>query len=64
MLAVPSADEVQAHARAALAGEHNAEGVKKRILLPHVAKPLSELAGLGILAGPSAAGLLQHRAVP
>jgi hypothetical protein len=58
VLAVPSADEAQAHARAALAGDYSAEGVKKRTVLPHAAKPVSELAGLGILAAPSAAKLL------
>jgi hypothetical protein len=57
MLAAPSVDEAQAHARAALAGDYGKQGVEKRTLLPHVAKPLTEIAGLGVLAGPSIAHL-------
>lgn len=57
VLAAPSVDDAQAHARAALSHDYNKAGVEKRTLLPHVAKPVSELAGLGILAGPSLAHL-------
>ncbi len=64
MLAAPSVDETQALVRAALAGDYNKDGVKKRTVLPHVAKPLSELAGLGILAASPTAELLKHRIAP
>jgi hypothetical protein len=64
VLAAPSVDEAQAHARAALAGDYSKDGVEKRTVLPHVAKPLSELAGLGILAGSPTAELLKHRIAP
>jgi hypothetical protein len=57
MLAAPSVDEAQAHARAAVAGDYNKAGVEKRTILPHIAKPLTEVAGLGVLAGPSIAHL-------
>jgi hypothetical protein len=57
ILAAPSVDSLQAHARAAVSGDYGAEGVKKREVLPHAVKPLSEVAGLGILAGPSIAHL-------
>jgi hypothetical protein len=57
VLAAPSLDEAQAHARAAVAGDYNKAGVEKRTLLPHVAKPATELAGLGMLMGPSIAHL-------
>lgn len=60
MLAVPSLDDAQAHARAAVAGDYNKAGVEKRTLLPHAAKPISEIAGLGVLAGPSLAHLIRH----
>lgn len=62
VLAVPSVDEAQAHVRARLAGDYNAEGVKKRTILPHATKPASELAGLGILAAPAVGGLLSKHA--
>jgi len=54
-LAVPSVDQLQAHGRAALAGNYNKEEVKKREFLPHVAHPLLELGGLGMIAAPVAA---------
>lgn len=60
VLAVPSIDEAQAHARAALSGDYNKNGVEKRTILPRAMKPASEIAGLGILAGPSAAHLMGH----
>jgi hypothetical protein len=59
MLAAPSIDEAQAHARAAVAGDYGKAGVEKRTLLPHAAKPLTEVAGLGVLAGPSIAHLMK-----
>jgi hypothetical protein len=61
VLAVPGLDQLQAHARAAMAGDYNKGGVSKREFLPHVVHPLAETAGLGILAGPSAAKLLKSR---
>ncbi len=57
VLAIPSVDELQAHARAAVAGDYNKPGVEKREVLPHVAKPLTDAVGLGMLAGPSIAHL-------
>jgi len=57
ILAAPSVDSLQAHARAAAGGDYSAEGVKKREILPHAVKPLSEVAGLGVLAAPSIAHL-------
>lgn len=58
ILAAPSLDEAQAHARAAISGDYNKGGVEKRTVLPHAAKSVSELAGLGVLAGPSAMHLM------
>lgn len=57
VLAVPSVDELQAHTRAALAGDYDKKGVERRTMLPHVAKPLTDAVGLGMLAGPSIANL-------
>lgn len=58
-LAVPSVDQLQAHGRAALGGTYNKEEVKKREFLPHVAHPLLELGGLGLIAAPVAAQALR-----
>jgi alkylhydroperoxidase/carboxymuconolactone decarboxylase family protein YurZ len=52
LLAVPGADQLQAHARAAMSGDYNKEGVRDRELLPAIAHPLSDVAGLGVLAAP------------
>lgn len=60
ILAAPSIDEAQAHARAAIHGDYDKGGVKRRMVLPHVAKPLTDLAGLGVLAAPSLGGLVKH----
>lgn len=60
ILAGPSADSLQAHARAAASGEYNDAGISKREVLPHVAHPVAELAGLGVLAAPSIAHLRRH----
>lgn len=60
ILAVPSVDELQAHARAGLAGDYNKAGVKKREFLPSVAAPVAEAAGLGTLMAPEAASLGHH----
>lgn len=60
ILAVPGLDALQAHTRAALAGDYGKEGVKSRTVLPHVAHPLMETAGLGVLAAPSIAHLRGH----
>jgi hypothetical protein len=60
-LMAPSVDELQAHARAAAAGEYNKPGVEKRTVLPHVAKPLIETVGLGGLMIPPAVNLLTHK---
>lgn len=57
-LAVPALDQLQAHGRAAVAGQYDKEGVKSRELLPHVAHPAMEAAGLGILAAPYAKKML------
>lgn len=57
ILAVPGLDQLQAHGRAAIAGDYNKDGVKKREVLPHVTHPLMETAGLGVLAAPSIAHL-------
>lgn len=63
ILAAPSIDEAQAHARAALAHEYNKPGVKKRELLPHATKPITEVTGLGVLAVPSALKLMGKHAM-
>lgn len=60
ILAAPGLDALQAHGRAALAGDYGKEGVKKRTFLPHVAHPLMETAGLGVLAAPSIMHLRGH----
>lgn len=60
VLAVPGLDALQAHGRAALAGEYDKAGVKKRTVLPHIAHPIAETAGLGILAAPSLMHLRGH----
>jgi hypothetical protein len=60
ILAAPAIDQAQAHARAAIAGDYNKGGVKKREVLPHAAHPAAEIAGLGVLAGPAIAGLSRH----
>lgn len=60
ILAVPGLDSLQAHGRAAVAGQYNKDGVKSREVLPHIAHPLLETAGLGVLAGPSIAHLMGH----
>lgn len=57
VLAAPSIDEMQAHARAAAHHDYSREGVKSRQVLPHAAKPLAELAGLGVIAAPSIGAL-------
>jgi len=59
VLALPAADQLQAHTRAAVAGPYNKEEVKKRELLPHVAHPLAELGGLGLIAAPVAAQVMK-----
>lgn len=59
ILALPAADQLQAHVRAGLAGTYNKEEVKKRELLPHVAHPLAEVGGLGLI---SASAALAHGA--
>lgn len=58
VLAVPSVDELQAHARASMAGEYNKEDVKRREMLPAIAKPAAEAAGLGTLMVPEGLHLL------
>jgi hypothetical protein len=58
ILAAPAVDELQAHARAGLAGQYNKEGVKSREALPHFATPLAEATGLGVLMAPEASHLL------
>ena len=60
ILGIPGLDALQAHGRAAAAGDYSGEGVKKRTVLPHVAHPLLETAGLGVLAAPSIAHLRGH----
>lgn len=60
ILAAPAVDQLQAHGRAAIAGDYGKAGVKKREVLPHVAHPLMEAAGLGVLAAPSIAHLRGH----
>lgn len=60
ILAVPGVDALQAHGRAALAGDYNKAGVKKRTVLPHAAHPIAETAGLGVLAAPSLMHLRGH----
>jgi hypothetical protein len=62
-LAVPSIDAAQAHIRAGLARDYNAEGVEKRTLLPHAVKPATEIAGLGTLAIPAAVKLFGKHAM-
>lgn len=52
ILAVPSADELQAHVRARMAGDKSPDAASKREFLPHAAKPIAEIAGLGTLAAP------------
>jgi hypothetical protein len=58
ILAAPAADELQAHARAGLAGQYDKEGVKSREVLPHLAGPLAEATGLGVLMAPEAKHLI------
>lgn len=58
VLGIPAADELQAHARASMAGDYGKEGVKSREVLPAVAKPMAEATGLGMLMGPEAHSLL------
>lgn len=59
VLGLPAADQLQAHTRAGLSGKYNKEEVKKREVLPHVAHPLAELGGLGMIAAPVAAQMLR-----
>lgn len=58
ILAAPAVDELQAHARAGIAGQYDKEGVKSREMLPHVATPIAEATGLGVLMAPEAGHLL------
>lgn len=60
-LLAPSIDELQAHIRAGSKKDYTAEGVKKRLVLPHVAKPVLEAGGLGLLLGPSVAEVMHKR---
>lgn len=59
VLGLPAADQLQAHTRAGLSGKYNKEEVKKREILPHVAHPLAELGGLGMIAAPVAAQMIR-----
>ena len=61
LLAAPSLDQLQAHARAGLAGEYSKEGVKDREFLPAIAHPTAEAAGLGVLMAPEVKHLLHAR---
>lgn len=58
ILGVPAVDQLQAHARAGLAGDYSKDGVKQREVLPAIAHPLSEAAGLGVLMQPEYSHLL------
>lgn len=61
LLAAPSMDQLQAHVRAATAGQYDKEGVKQREFLPAVSHPLAEAGGLGILMAPEVKDLLHLR---
>lgn len=58
ILAAPSVDRMQAHARAGLAGEKGDAAISKRQIMGSTGHAMTELGGLGVLAGPSAAHLL------
>jgi alkylhydroperoxidase/carboxymuconolactone decarboxylase family protein YurZ len=62
VLSAPSIDEFQAHARARLAGDKGKGAVEKREFLPSVAKPISEIGGLGTLAVPAYRAIRSHAA--
>jgi len=62
LLAAPSIDQLQAHARAGIAGDKDPDAVTKRQFLPDVAHPIAEVSGLGLLAAPDLKKLIAKHA--
>lgn len=58
VLAAPSVDKLQAHARARIAGDKSPDAVKKREHIGPVGDALAEVGGLGVLAAPVAAHMM------